>query len=174
MIKYVIGDATEPQGDDNKLIIHCCNDIGAWGAGFVVALSKKWPEPEARYRSMFEGGAVAREPAEYLLGHVQYVPVSSDTTVANLIGQHGISDAKTTGVPEFGTRPPIRYDAIWLGLARIARHYRTGPSAFDSVHMPRMGSGLAGGDWRVIEALIESTLGDAGIPVTVYDLQHVT
>jgi hypothetical protein len=33
-IKYVKGDATKPVDTDpktNKIIIHCCNDIGAWG-----------------------------------------------------------------------------------------------------------------------------------------------
>ena len=42
-INYVIGDATQPIGDGAKIIVHVCNDIGGWGRGFVLALTKKWP-----------------------------------------------------------------------------------------------------------------------------------
>lgn len=38
-----------------------------------------------------------------------------------------------------------------------------------SVHMPRIGCGLAGGKWSRIEPLIEQRLAGRGIPVTVYD-----
>ena len=45
-IRYVIGDATAPEGEGPKVIVHVCNDIGGWGRGFVVALSKRWDKPE--------------------------------------------------------------------------------------------------------------------------------
>jgi len=32
-IKYIKGDATNPAGEGNKLIVHICNDIGGWGKG---------------------------------------------------------------------------------------------------------------------------------------------
>ena len=53
-LKYVDGDATQPQGPGLKYIIHCCNDVGAWGAGFVLAISKRWPGPEKAYREWAE------------------------------------------------------------------------------------------------------------------------
>jgi hypothetical protein len=37
-----------------------------------------------------------------------------------------------------------------------------------TVHMPRIGSGLAGGDWNRIESIVNETLGF--IEITVYDL----
>lgn len=49
-IQYITGDATDPTGGGNKIIAHVCNDIGAWGAGFVLAISRRWPQPEAEYR----------------------------------------------------------------------------------------------------------------------------
>jgi O-acetyl-ADP-ribose deacetylase (regulator of RNase III) len=45
-IKYIRGDATAPSAKGVKLIAHVCNDIGGWGKGFVVAVSRRWPEPE--------------------------------------------------------------------------------------------------------------------------------
>ena len=38
-----------------------------------------------------------------------------------------------------------------------------------SVHMPRIGCGLAGGKWERIEPLIERTLLARAVPTTVYD-----
>ena len=49
-INYIKGDATCPQGKGNKIICHICNDVGGWGKGFVLAVSKKWKQPEAEYR----------------------------------------------------------------------------------------------------------------------------
>jgi O-acetyl-ADP-ribose deacetylase (regulator of RNase III) len=38
-----------------------------------------------------------------------------------------------------------------------------------SVHMPRIGCGLAGGRWERMEPLITAALSDRGVAVTVYD-----
>jgi hypothetical protein len=40
---YLKGDATKPIGAGNRIITHCCNDRGFWNAGFVRALSSRWP-----------------------------------------------------------------------------------------------------------------------------------
>ena len=45
-IIYIKGDATSPISPGNKIITHICNDIGGWGKGFVLALSKKWKVTE--------------------------------------------------------------------------------------------------------------------------------
>lgn len=49
-LHFLKGDATQPQAKGNKIITHVCNDLGGWGKGFVVAISKRWPEPEIEYR----------------------------------------------------------------------------------------------------------------------------
>ncbi|MGW5336775.1 hypothetical protein [Streptomyces bauhiniae] len=38
-----------------------------------------------------------------------------------------------------------------------------------SVHTPRIGCGLAGGEWPLVEPLVAGRLAGRGIPVTVYD-----
>ena len=57
--------------------------------------------------------------------------------------------------------------ALREGLAAVAS---AAAAAGASLHMPRIGTGHAGGSWAVIEDLIRSTCCDAGLPVTVYDL----
>ena len=167
MIEYVIGDATEPQGDGNKIIAHCCNDIGAWGAGFVMALSRKWKEPENKYRAWSNGRLGSNQvddievPAPYRLGQMILVPVEEDIQVANMIAQEGVG--WKDGIP------PIRYDALEVCLATLAFLHARRLNA--SVHMPRIGCGLAGGTWDKVELLIEKHLPD--IRVVVYDLETV-
>lgn len=172
-IKYLIGDATQPVGDGNKIIAHVCNDIGAWGRGFVLSLSQRWPMPELAYRRWYQeqerllvlpdhSGKVLRKPLR--LGEVMYVPVVSDNPsveklyVANMIGQQGIM--ARNGVE------PIRYDALRTCLGDVAS-FAIKESA--SVHMPRIGCGLAGGKWETVEEIINSTLVAKGVQTNVYD-----
>ncbi|MCX4406398.1 MULTISPECIES: macro domain-containing protein [unclassified Streptomyces] len=151
---YVRGDATAPSVKGVKLIAHVCNDIGGWGKGFVLALSRRWPEPEAAYRAWHRG----RAHNDFGLGAAQFVQVEKYVWVANLIGQRGIRTG-SKGVP-------VRYEAIDTGLAHLA----TKAAELDaSVHMPRIGCGLAGGDWSRVEPLVMRRLVERGVAVTVYD-----
>jgi O-acetyl-ADP-ribose deacetylase (regulator of RNase III) len=155
-ITYLKGDATQPKGDGDKLIVHCCNDIGAWGAGFVMALSRRWKAPEREYHQWFK----RTEPQ---LGEVQFVQVEDDIWVCNMIGQH--KTGTHNGVP------PIRYDAIKEGLMEIRSVIkRCRPHVLKSIHAPRFGAGLAGGEWKKIEMLLKSELSQYDIPVFIYDL----
>src|ERR1043165_4687945 len=120
-LNFIIGDATQPTGEGQKIIVHVCNDIGGWGRGFVVALSKRWPEPEQRYRAWHRG----EEKMPFTLGEVQFVQVSEFVWVANLIGQRDVHTVD--GVP------PVRYEAILKGLRRVAEEAR---QLSASVHMP--------------------------------------
>ncbi|MEU6283766.1 macro domain-containing protein [Streptomyces sp. NPDC047028] len=153
-ITYVRGDATVPSAKGPKVIAHVCNDIGGWGKGFVLALSRRWPEPEAAYRAWHRD----RAHNDFALGAVQLVPVGRALWVANMVGQRGIKTG-SKGVP-------VRYEAIDTALGRLADE---AAALGASVHMPRIGCGLAGGKWSRIEPLITERLTGRGIAVTVYD-----
>lgn len=153
-IQYRVGDATRPEGSGARVIAHVCNDIGAWGAGFVLAVSRRWKAPEQEYRRAFKDGGSLD------LGAVQFVEVEAGLTVANMVAQRGIRRKK-------GGPPPIRYDAVRTALEEVARFSRDHGA---SVHLPRIGCGLAGGRWEEVEPILQETLVDEGIPVSVYDL----
>jgi len=158
MIKYVVGDATDPQGPGKKIIVHCCNDEGGWGSGFVLALDKRWMAPGAYYRRWAQVGRLCDAP--FKLGQVLVVPISgTNIGVANLIGQSGCGD--------YYGLPPVRYGAVEEGLIRLREKMRD--SAW-SLHMPRMCCGLAGGNWAEIEKIIERVFKDSSVPITIYDL----
>jgi O-acetyl-ADP-ribose deacetylase (regulator of RNase III) len=67
---------------------------------------------------------------------------------------------------EPNTRPPIRYDA----LEKCLHEVRSGVGDKGaSIHMPKIGTGLAQGDWSVIEPIIQRTLEDLLVFVYEYD-----
>jgi len=77
-----------------------------------------------------------------------------------MIAQHGVRGGSRT--------PPIRYKAVEECLSKVSvKAVELGAS----VHMPRIGCGLAGGKWERIEPIIVKTLCEADVPVTVYDLE---
>lgn len=155
-IRFVYGDATRPEGAGVKIIAHVCNDIGAWGKGFVLALSRRWDEPEAAYRSWCATNA----EAGFGLGAVQFVQVEPSVWVANMVAQHGIKQSNSG--------PPIRYAAVARCLQLLAAKSE---ELGASVHMPRIGCGLAGGEWSKVEPLVDEQLCARGIPVSVYDFK---
>lgn len=163
-IKYVIGDATQPEGDGNRIITHVCNDGGGWGAGFVLALSAWDPMPEIAYRrwhaAEVDGPYVPSFP--FALGKVQLVPF-------NILAQSGVYVANMIAQRTNGSFPPLSYLALATCLNKVrimANDMR--PQA--TVHMPRIGCGLAGGTWPMVEQLVTHFLCGYDVPVTVYDL----
>lgn len=153
-IQYLKGDATSPQAKGAKTIAHICNNLGGWGKGFVLALSKRWPEPEKQYREWHR----FRADNDFELGNIQVVQVEPYIYVANMIGQQGMKTG-SKGVP-------IRYEAVRSCLEKLADEAE---QLNASVHMPRIGCGLAGGKWEMIEPIINETLIARGIQTVIYD-----
>jgi O-acetyl-ADP-ribose deacetylase (regulator of RNase III) len=150
MIRYVTGDATRPQADGDVVIAHVCNDIGKWGKGFVLALSRRWTEPERDYLEWIKGSSP-------YLGDTKIVRVEPTVWVANMIAQSGVRSASNPH--------PLNYVALGECLSRVGNWARYKGA---SVHMPRIGCGLAGGTWDKVEQIILKEL--AGLDVFVYDL----
>jgi O-acetyl-ADP-ribose deacetylase (regulator of RNase III) len=150
-INYLKGDATLPQSKGDNIIAHICNDMGRWGSGFVVAVSKRWKEPEKAYRQWHQTGE------KFTLGEIQVVQVTPELRVVNMIAQHKIKPYEET---------PIRYEAVEKCLVKLASVAKEMNAA---VHMPRIGCGLAGGKWEKIEPLIIRQMCEKDVEVFVYD-----
>lgn len=168
MIAYVKGDATRPRGDGPRVVAHIVNDEGKWGSGFVVALSRRDRFPELCYRDWHRRGDWydadwGRQPFE--LGQTQVISLEEHPLfAANMIAQHGIRHSPNA--PR-----AVQYDALETCLKRLADFCLIhGYDDRASVHMPRIGCGLGGGSWDEIEPIIQKTLTDRGVAVTVYDL----
>lgn len=87
------------------------------------------------------------------------VEVDDDLWVCNMIGQHKI-------ITNSKRILPIRYEAVEECLEKLSAEAL---QLNASIHMPRIGCGLAGGKWEEIEPIIERTLLKNNVEVYVYD-----
>ncbi len=176
-IKFTKGDATNPGGSGIKVIVHICNDVGGWGKGFVMAISQKWKQPKLEYRRWYKNKRLEQndtvqferlesrdrysDEKKFELGNVQFVGVADDIWIANMIAQRDIK-------PDVDGIPPIRYSYVSECLERV-RQFAKRQNV--SVHMPRIGCGLAGGQWSEIEEIINDRLIAHEIETNVYDFE---
>ncbi|WP_042474026.1 macro domain-containing protein [Bacillus ndiopicus] len=155
-ISYLKGDASLPL-EENTLIIHVVNILGLWGKGFVLSLSKQFPFAKKEYLKWSE------DKETFRLGEVQFVCVGQQKTIfiANMLAQKGVrknyKDSTTY----------IDYDALRLCLKKVARFSLKNRL---SIQMPKIGSGLAGGDWGEIEKIINEELIYYKIKCSIFEL----
>lgn len=153
-VRYVHGDVTQPLGPGPRIICQLVNDRAIrWGGGVAKAFARRYPQAEAE----FSAGIMGVSSGERL-GRVFMVPLNEEIRLASIVGQEGYGPSLF---------PRIRYRALQRGLAEIAE---TAALSHASVHMPRIGAGLAGGEWSVVEEMVEDEFVRRGVPVTVYDL----
>lgn len=176
MITYLQGDATDPQTPGNRIIAHVCNDIGAWGRGFVLSLSQRWPLAEEMYRRWHRDqeeclinptvSAIAVIGRPMKLGNVQYVTVDTRADGGQLVHTYVANMVAQAGIRTKGGIAPIRYHALQQCLEDVASFVQC--IGGGTVHMPRIGCGLAGGHWTRVVPIVGAAL--ARVPTFVYDL----
>lgn len=147
-IIHLTGDATKPVGGGPKIIAHVCNNRGGWGKGFVLALNEAFGDaPKDTYKR-----------ACHDLGTISVVSVADDLFVCNMVAQDGYWDPDTNPVP-------LSYPALSQCLVELAL---TAGTLGASIHMPKIGTGLAGGDWNIVENIIDVFLTDGSNPADVF------
>lgn len=133
-IEYHKGDIFE---SPIKVIIHGCNDRGVFGSGFVIPLKNKYPESYQQYRKEFESNG--------LVGGSIIPAMSKDKIIINMITQN------------FYGRDGKRYAKYdWIAEGFYHTNIFLKKLGINEAAMPAIGSGLGGGDFAVIAAIIES------------------
>lgn len=154
-LSFIRGDASEPFGAEQKFLLQVVNDQAQiWGGGFAKHIRKKWPHAQAEFRVW----AYGRQNLK--LGNIHVARIRSDLSLVSLVAQHGF------GKPISG--PRVRYGKLFSALEKVAD---LAVEEHASVHMPRIGTGEAGGNWDIVEGIIRETLIARGVKVTVYDLR---
>ncbi len=170
-VTIIKGDVTNPTGDGNKIIVHCVNDLNVMGSGVAKALYEKWPQVKEQYHKW--GAKLSPITPPFRLGNIQFVLVGNQTAVCNLIGQKGMGGEDIDG--EF--IPAVRYEAIREGLLRVRKAIRK--SCIDkgntaSLHLPMLGSALAGGSWEYIYwEIIRDVFYELDVECTIYAFDDV-
>jgi O-acetyl-ADP-ribose deacetylase (regulator of RNase III) len=154
-IRYLRGDALQPRGDGARILAQVVNNATPnWGGrGFAFAVRSRFPSVQTDFQRW-----VATDRRNLELGKVRLARTAEGLYVFSMVAQEG-----------YGLRGAsrLRYSALHAGLLSLAK---TADELNASVHMPRIGTGYAGGSWEIISELIEQEISSRGIPVTVYDL----
>ena len=145
---------------DKGVIVHSVNCIGAVG-GLAGAIARKWPKNAEQYRAHVKN----QKLPIMLLGSVFEVNVAHNVIVANLFGQNNV-----------GTRErQTEYSALIAGFKKIANTCFGGNDRCEvdygnpfgsiyekidltDIYIPyKIGCGLGGADWNIVEEIINKT-----------------
>ncbi len=145
MIKEIKGNILDTHC---KLIAHGVNCQGVMGSGVAKALYEKYPIVKKEYLYFVNFKHKNLNPDE-LLGKVSFVDVTIEKTVVNCFTQQN-----------FGTDGQIylNFDALTTCLADVLCH--AGENNIKEIAIPRIGCGLAGGDWKKVKKAIEDLQND--------------
>jgi hypothetical protein len=137
------------------VIVHSVNCIGGVG-GLAGAIARKWPKNAEEYRSHVRN----QKLPIMLLGSVFEVNVAHNVIVANLFGQNKVGT----------NQRQTEYSAIIAGFKRIANttfygndkipdysnhEYYLSKLTLNDIYIPyKIGCGLGGADWNIVEEII--------------------
>lgn len=128
-------------GVPSGIVVHGCNAQGVMGSGIAVQIKQKYPE-------VFEAYKRWQKERGLHLGDVVFCPPTPSRPfwLANAITQ------------EFYGRDGrvyVDYDAVKTCFDKVSKLASTHGL---SVHYPKIGAGLGGGDWDKIREIISSSL----------------
>lgn len=145
-------------GSDCNIIAHGCNCFNTMGSGVARAIRAKHPEVYDIDSKTTRGdakklGKYSYSPIYDRNGSPNYSDPNKLWFVLNLYTQYN-----------FGTEVrQLDYEALANCLEALKTFCAKYPTA--KVGLPRIGCGLAGGDWSVVKAFIEATFPDKDIYV---------
>lgn len=146
MILYKKGDLFETE---LKIIAHGCNCSGGFGSGVAKIIASKYPEAKIAYLNKLKTNRGWR------LGDVQIVNTRGKI-ICNCATQERFG---------YDGRKYVDYEAIkevMFFLKRLSIEMN------ETIAIPKIGAGLAGGDWNVIEKIINEVFQETKI--VVYEL----
>ena len=147
------GNVLEPRGSGPKILCQLVNDRARkWGGGVARKAAARFPDAEAEFAR-----CIVEIPRDDRLGRVIFARASNDMVIGSMIAQEGFGPSLF---------PRIRYAALERCLHAIAERAMEDGA---SIHMPKVGTGAAGGDWDIIAEMVEDRLVRAGLVVTIYD-----
>lgn len=151
MVQYKTGNLLEVDAD--CIICHQVNCRGAMNSGIAKAIRQKWPKVYKEYMAKTTDVMVIGQGSEehsllHMFGLIQpvYVP-EENRMIINMFAQEGYG---------YDGRRYTSYDAFWSCLGEIKKYITPGAK----IGFPyRIGCGLGGANWQVIETMIYEVLG---------------
>lgn len=173
---YMTGDATKVADHFKSakptvyVLAHVVNNYGVMGAGIARQIKEKWPDVFKDYAEYCNKKYSAT--AEYL-GDLQFIKAQkqnkndeNELYVANIFAQDGF--------PSHDNRCALKYGALALSLRLLSEEIEYQKICYPDkeivVNMPKIGSGLAGGDWNLVSKIVEEFSEAIKQPVFVWTL----
>ena len=157
MIEYIKGNLVE---SDCDVIIHGCNCFNNMGAGIAKAIKET-------YRDAYETDLATVYGDKNKLGTFTYAKMKNkffpdkDIFVINAYTQYtyGRKDGEIYA----------NYDAIRSVMIRINDFFQDTHDTQFKIGMPRIGCGLARGDWNIVSGIINEVFGSRKVYVYEWD-----
>jgi O-acetyl-ADP-ribose deacetylase (regulator of RNase III) len=134
------------------VIAHGCNCFCTMGAGIALGIKREFP-------AACEADLATEKGAREKLGTCSEARVKiaggRELVIVNAYTQFHWSQ---------GPKPLADYDAIRACMAFIQREH-----AGTRIGLPRIGAGLAGGDWTKIAEIIKSQLAEEDVTIVEFD-----
>lgn len=142
------------------VIGHQVNCKGIMGAGLARQIRERHAYVYAKYKHFCMSNKPSALLGRCLLSEtINYSDLKPPDYVANLFGQKGTS----------ALWRQTDYDAVRNALTELEREMRK--LKLQTLGLPYgMGCGLGGGDWRVMESIINEVFDESPITVTIYRL----
>lgn len=139
-MKIVEGDliALAKKGEFD-VIVHGCNCFCTMGAGIAKTIKKEFP-------AAYTADLNTQEGCKEKLGSLSYAQVELDEGKLIVVNAYTQYDWR-------GKAPTVDYNAVRSAFAAVKKHF-----SGKSIGFPKIGAGLAGGDWAKIAAIIEEEL----------------
>ncbi|MGX7826096.1 hypothetical protein ACTG9Q_13495 [Actinokineospora sp. 24-640] len=157
-IEYRTGDVTDAHLDGPAVIAHVVNDSArAWGKrGVARALAARFPGAAQAFRSWAVASSHNLVPG---MAHI-VTTEAGDTRVdiASVVAQRGYGP---------GVRTRLDYAALRTALERVSEHALGEGLA---VHLPRIGTGQAGGRWDLVVDILRDVVVRKGARVVVHTI----
>lgn len=133
-------------------IVHGCNCFCTMGAGIAKQIKKEFPKVYEQDKSTVKGDVnKLGDYSECLVGIG--TGVSDYIIVINAYTQYTYWEER-----------PVEYSAIRDVFSKLNTQVNLG-----KIGIPMIGAGLAGGDWKIIESIINETTPNLDITLVEYD-----
>lgn len=158
------------------VITHGCNCQNNMGSGIAPQMAKAFKCNRYPYRleSAMHKGDINKlgsiEAQKWKIGQdgSVYSPVRGVTLYEDLLDLWVVNSYTQFNYGRNhtdGDKKPLDYEALTLCMRKINRTF-----AGKHIGLPKIGAGLAGGDWNVIKNIIQKELKDCKITVVIYEV----
>jgi O-acetyl-ADP-ribose deacetylase (regulator of RNase III) len=131
-------------------IAHCANCFCRMGSGVAKAIVEAYPLAE-------DVDIMTKKGDRNKLGTISTARISGVGDIYNVYGQYNYGTNKIQ----------VDYEALRVGLFKVVNRM-----AFKGLTLgvPKLGCGLAGGDWKIVEKILEELSFAHHVKVVVYEL----